>query len=265
MTSTTNQTNRSMRLGVQIAPQHAQYSKIRDTLTEVEALGADIAFNWDHFFPLTGEPDGLHFESWTILAAWAEQTTTLEFGALVNCNSYRNADLQADMARTIDHISGGRFIFGTGAGWFERDYQEYGYEFGTPGTRLNALDDSLNRIEARWATINPPPTRDIPVLIGGGGEKKTLRIVAQHADIWHSFSDPEVLEHKLGVLGAWCDEVGRDITEIEISTELRGRTIADADALFDLGTRLFTVGISGPDYDLAPASDWLAWRDSKNA
>ena len=70
-----------------------------------------------------------------------------------------------------------------------------------------------------------------------------------------------MLEHKLGVLGAWCDEVGRDITEIEISTELRGRTIADADALFDLGTRLFTVGISGPDYDLAPATDWLAWRD----
>ena len=262
MTSTTN---RPVRLGVQIAPQHAQYSKIRDTLAEVEALGTDIAFNWDHFFPLSGEPDGLHFECWTILAAWAEQTTTLEFGALVNCNSYRNADLQADMARTIDHISGGRFIFGTGAGWFERDYQEYGYEFGTPGTRLNALDDSLNRIEARWAAINPPPTRDIPVLIGGGGEKKTLRIVAQHADIWHSFSDPEVLEHKLGVLGAWCDEVGRDIAEIEISTELRGRTIADADALFDLGTRLFTVGISGPDYDLAPATDWLAWRDSKNA
>ncbi|TFD67166.1 LLM class F420-dependent oxidoreductase [Cryobacterium sp. Hb1] len=262
MTSTTN---RQVRIGVQIAPQHAEYSKIRDTLTDVETRGFDIAFNWDHFFPLSGEPGGLHFESWTILAAWAEQTTTLEFGALVNCNSYRNADLQADMARTIDHISGGRFIFGTGAGWFERDYQEYGYEFGTPGTRLNALDDSLNRIEARWAKINPPPTRDIPVLIGGGGEKKTLRIVAQHADIWHSFSNPEVLEHKLGVLSAWCDEVGRDITEIELSTELSGRTIADADALFDLGTRLFTVGISGPVYDLVPATDWLAWRDSKNA
>ena len=262
MTSTTN---RMVRLGVQIAPQHAQYTKIRDTVAAVEGLGADIAFNWDHFLPLSGDPDGLHFESWTILAAWAEQTTTIEIGALVNCNSYRNADLQADMARTIDHISGGRFIFGTGAGWFERDYQEYGYEFGTPGTRLNALDDSLNRIEARWAKLNPPPTRDIPVLVGGGGEKKTLRIVAQHADIWHSFSNPDVLEHKLGVLGAWCDEVGRDMSEIEISTELRGRTVADADALYDLGTRLFTVGISGPDYDLGKATDWLAWRDSKNA
>ncbi|MFC5928548.1 LLM class F420-dependent oxidoreductase [Cryobacterium melibiosiphilum] len=262
MTSTTN---RPVRLGVQIAPQHAPYEKIRDTLTEVEALGADIAFNWDHFFPLSGDPDGLHFESWTMLAAWAEQTTTIQLGALVNCNSYRNADLQADMARTIDHISAGRFIFGTGAGWFERDYDEYGYEFGTPGTRLNALDESLTRIEARWGTINPPPVHEIPVLIGGGGEKKTLRIVAQHADIWHSFGDPQVLAHKLGVLGEWCTKVGRDITEIEISTELKNRTVEQADQLYDLGARLFTLGVSGPDYDLAPATDWLAWRDSKNA
>jgi len=257
--------SRPVRVGVQVAPQHATYAKIRDTVQQVEALGADVAFNWDHFFPLSGEPDGLHFESWTILAAWAEQTTTIEIGALVNCNSYRNADLQADMARTIDHISDGRFIFGTGAGWFERDYEEYGFEFGTPGERLNALDKSLNRIEARLAKINPPPTRTIPVLIGGGGEKKTLRIVAQHADIWHSFSDPTVLEHKLGVLSEWCATVGRDMAEIEISTELRGRTVADADELYGLGARLFTLGISGPDYDLAGAVDWLAWRDSKNA
>jgi len=257
--------SRPVRLGVQIAPQHATYSKIRQTVEAAEGLGADVAFNWDHFFPLTGEADGLHFESWTILSAWAEQTSTIEIGALVNCNSYRNADLQADMARTIDHISDGRFIFGTGAGWFERDYDEYGYEFGTPGERLNALDDSLNRIEARWAKLNPAPTRKIPVLIGGGGEKKTLRIVAQHADIWHSFADPTVLEHKLGVLGEWCDKVGRDMSEIEISTELRGRTVADAEELYDLGARLFTLGLSGPDYDLAGAVDWLAWRDSKNA
>lgn len=256
--------DRPVRLGVQIAPQHASYEKIRDTVFAVEALGVDIAFNWDHFFPLSGDPNGLHFESWTMLAAWAEQTSTIEIGALVNCNSYRNADLQADMARSIDHISGGRFLFGTGAGWFERDYDEYGYEFGTPGTRLDALADALPRIEARWAKLNPPPVRDIPILIGGGGEKKTLRIVATHADIWHSFSSPSVLEHKLGVLGSWCDRVGRDASEIEISTELRGRSVAEADELYELGARLFTVGISGPAYDLAPVRDWLAWRDARN-
>ncbi|HZK59552.1 MAG TPA: LLM class F420-dependent oxidoreductase [Cryobacterium sp.] len=257
--------SRPVRLGAQIAPQHAGYGKIRDTVAAVEALGVDIAFNWDHFFPLSGEPDGLHFESWTLLAAWAEQTSTIQLGALVNCNSYRNPDLQADMARTIDHISGGRFIFGTGSGWFERDYDEYGYEFGTAGSRLDALEANLPRIEARWAKLNPPPVRDIPVLIGGGGEKKTLRIVAKHADIWHSFSSPEVLEHKLGVLAGWCDTVGRDIREIEISAELRGRTVEQAEELYDLGARLFTIGLSGPHYDLAPVADWLAWRDGKNA
>ncbi|MEC5168205.1 LLM class F420-dependent oxidoreductase [Glaciihabitans sp. GrIS 2.15] len=266
----TDVSTRPVRLGVQIAPQHSRYEKILDTATELEELGADILFNWDHFYPLSGEPDGLHFESWTMLAALAEQTSRVELGALVNCNSYRNANLQADMARTIDHISAkgtgiGRFIFGTGSGWFERDYDEYGYEFGTVGQRLDALAANLPIIEDRWGKLNPPPTRHIPVLIGGGGEKKTLRIVARHADIWHSFSDPETLQRKLGILREHGEAVGRDVTEIEISTELRGRTPEQADELHDLGTTLFTIGITGPDYDLAPVRDWLSWRDGKNA
>jgi probable F420-dependent oxidoreductase len=263
-------TARPVRIGVQIAPQHAPYERIRDSAAEVEDAGADIIFNWDHFFPLSGDRDGLHFESWTMLAALAEQTNRVEIGALVNCNSYRNANLQADMARTIDHISAkatgiGRFIFGTGSGWFERDYLEYGYEFNTAGSRLDSLAQALPVIEERWARLHPPPTRDIPVLIGGGGEKKTLRIVARHADIWHSFSDVPTLEHKLGVLAKRCEEAGRDISEIEISTEVRERTFEEADDLLDRGATLFTLGISGPSYDLARVRDWLAWRDSKNA
>src|SRR6187549_1997625 len=215
--------SRPVRIGVQLAPQHSTYAQLRDRVREIEDLGADIIFNWDHFYPLSGEPDGLHFESWTMLAAIAEQTTRIELGALVNCNSYRNANLQADMARTIDHISAkdggtGRFIFGTGSGWFERDYDEYGYEFGTAGSRLDALARDLPTIEQRWGKLNPAPTRKIPVLIGGGGEKKTLRIVAQHADIWHSFSDAATLERKLGILAAHGADVGRDTSEIEIST-----------------------------------------------
>ena len=260
---------RSVRLGVQLAPQHAAYSKIRETVAELEDLGVDILFNWDHFFPLSGPADGPHFESWTMLAAWAEQTTRVEFGALVNCNSYRNADLPADMARTIDHLSAGtdgqgRFIFGTGSGWFERDYDEYGYEFGTVGQRLDSLAESMPRIEARWEKLNPPPTRRIPVLIGGGGEKKTLKIVARHADIWHSFSDAETLKRKLEILARHGADVGRDVSEIEISAEVRNRTEADADELLELGTTLFTLGISGPDYPLDDVRKWLAWRDAVN-
>ncbi|MBU1588230.1 MAG: LLM class F420-dependent oxidoreductase [Actinobacteria bacterium] len=256
--------SRPVRLGVQVQPQHATYPKIRDTVRELEELGVDILFNWDHFFPLSGEPDGLHFEAWTELASWAELTSRVEFGTLVNCNSYRNADLQADMARTLDHISGGRFIFGTGSGWFERDYDEYGYEFGTAGQRLDALAEALPKIEARWAKLNPPPVRDIPVLIGGGGEKKTLRIVAQHADIWHSFTAPDDLQRKLDILAEHGAAVGRDVSQIEISNELRNRDEAYADSLRELGVTLFTLGITGPDYDLAPVKRWLAWRDAQN-
>jgi probable F420-dependent oxidoreductase len=266
----TSRPTRPIRIGVQVAPQHALYPKIRDTVAQLEDIGVDIIFNWDHFYPLSGPRDGEHFESWTMLAAIAEQTSRVEFGALVNCNSYRNANLQADMARTIDHISAhstgvGRFIFGTGSGWFERDYEEYGYDFGTAGSRLDALAANLPRIEARWSKLNPPPTRDIPVLIGGGGEKKTLKIVARHADIWHSFSDGETLRRKLGILAEHCEQVGRDMGEIEISTELRSRTEADAHEQLELGTTMFTVGISGPDYDLEPVRKWIAWRDSVNA
>jgi probable F420-dependent oxidoreductase len=263
-------TSRPVRVGVQIAPQHALYPKMRETVAAVEDLGVDVLFNWDHFFPLHGEPDGLHFEAWSLLAAWAEQTSRIELGPLVNCNSYRNANLQADIARTIDHISGGRLIFGTGAGWFQRDYDEYGYEFGTPGTRLAALAADLPVIRERWEKLNPPPLRRIPILIGGGGEKKTLRIVAEHADIWHSFSSVEILERKLGILSEHADVVGRDVTEIEISTGVPGdgRHGVDEkllDEQFALGTRLFTIGLTGPDYDLTPVRALLAWRDRRNA
>src|SRR3954454_15484798 len=209
--------DRPVRIALQLQPQHMDYAKIRATAAEAEDLGVDILFNWDHFYPLYGEPEGKHLECWTMLGAWAEATSRVEIGALVACNSYRNPQLLADMARTVDNISDGRLILGIGSGWFGKDYQEYGYDFGTAGSRLNDLAGALPRIESRWGKLNPPPTRKIPVLIGGGGEKKTLKLVATHADIWHSFSDAETLERKLGILAAHCADIERDPAEIEVS------------------------------------------------
>ena len=258
-----------VRIGVQLQPQHApDYAQIRDAVVRAEDLGVDVVFNWDHFYPLSGDPDGAHFECWTMLAAWAEQTERVEFGALVTCNSYRNPDLLADMARTVDHISGGRLIFGIGSGWFQRDYTEYGYDFGTKGSRLDALGEALPRMEARWAKLNPPPLRKIPVMIGGGGEKKTLRHVANHADIWHAFVDVDAYRHKASVLAEHCSAVGRDPSQIERSAEIRydgddAGTLRFADAITAEGVSLLTVATDGPDYDLSAAKLLVDWRDGQ--
>ena len=257
---------RPVRIGVQVQPQHGSYAAIRDAAAGVEDAGFDILFNWDHFFPLFGDADGSHFECWTMLGAWAEQTSNVEIGALVTCNSYRNPQLLADMARTVDHISDGRLILGMGSGWFERDYDEFGYEFGTAGGRLDALRDAMPLIESRLAKGIPAPQRDIPILIGGGGEKKTLRIVARHADIWHGFGAPSQIEHKLNVLRSWCEREGTDFDSIEVSVGMfkPDEDLERADEYYALGVRQFTFGVDGPDFDLSKALPWLAWRDSMN-
>ena len=255
-----------VRIGVQLQPQHADYPQIRDAVRRAEDLGVDVVFNWDHFYPLSGDPDGKHFECWTILGAWAEQTSRVEIGALVTCNSYRNPDLLADMARTVDHISGGRLILGIGAGWKQKDYDQFGYEFGTPGTRIADLAQALPRLKARLAAGNPAPTRQIPVLIGGGGERKTLRVVAEHADVWHSFGDVEELRRKSAILDEHGAAVGRDTGAlVERSVGVGAPPEAVADDLLAAGVTLFTVGTGGPDYDLSLAERWVRWRDERAA
>jgi probable F420-dependent oxidoreductase len=269
--------HRPVRIGVQLAPQHASIAQYRDAVLRAEDLGVDAVFNWDHFFPLT-EPRGAeHYEAWTLLAAIAERTERVQFGPLVNCSSYRNPDLQADMARTVDHISAhgtgvGRLIFGTGSGWAQQDYDEYGYEFGTVGSRLDALADDLPRIRSRWDRLNPAPTRRIPILIGGQGERKTLRLVAKHADIWHTFTTLEELPRKIGVFHERCAEEDRDPADIELSTGFTirgfGPLLEAADAatrLHALGFRLLIPAVDGPDFDLSSVRPLLEWRDRMNA
>ena len=253
-----------VRVALQIQPQHAEWSAILDAAVQADEMGADAIFTWDHFYPLTGEPEGMHFECWTMLAALAQATKRVELGALVTCNSYRNPELLADMARTVDHISKGRLILGIGSGWFEKDYQEYGYEFGTAGGRLSALAEALPRIETRLGKLNPAPTRDIPVLIGGGGEKRTLRLVARHADIWHGFGDAETITHKHQILDEWCAQENRDPAQITRSVTANGDPAELAQPYYDAGTRLFVTNQSGPDYDVSVLTEWLSWRDSVN-
>jgi probable F420-dependent oxidoreductase len=257
-------TNHPVRIALQLQQQHADYAEIRRTLTAAEEMGVDIIFNWDHFYPLYGgDPEGKHFECWTMLGAWAEQTTRVQIGALVTCNSYRNPELLADMARTVDHMSGGRLILGIGSGWFQKDYDEYGYEFGTAGGRLDQLREDLPRIRARWTKLNPPPTRKIPVLIGGEGERKTLRLVAQHGDIWHSFTDLAAFRRKSDILAKHCADIGRDPNEIVRSV---GAPMGDpaelGPPLVEAGATLFTVGEGGPTYNLDRLRRWLDWRAS---
>ncbi len=199
-----------------------------------------------------------------MLGAWAEQTERVEIGALVTCNSYRNPELLADMARTVDHISNGRLILGIGAGWFEKDYDQFGYEFGTAGSRIAELAEAMPRIRKRLAEGNPAPTREIPVMIGGGGEKKTLRIVAEHADIWHSFADLDTLSRKSAILDEHGAAVGRDTAAlVERSVPAQGDPAETGDAFLAAGATLFTVGVSGPDYDLTTLKAWIDWRNTR--
>ena len=252
-----------LRVGVQIQPQHSEFDRMRQAWREADEMGVDAIFNWDHFYPLYGPPDGPHFEALTTLGSMAEVTERAQIGSLVICNAYRNPELLMDAHRTLDHISGGRAILGIGAGWFQRDFDEYGYEFGTAPDRLRALRAALPRIRDRRAKLNPPPIGPLPLLIGGGGEKVTLRLVAEHADMWHGFGDLETYRHKNEVLIGHCEAVGRDPGEIERTWAVNAGEVETADGLRDAGVTHFIMGIGGDGrgYDLAPLRELVEWRD----
>lgn len=252
-----------IRVGATVAPQHASLDRLREAWKTVDASGADSLFTWDHFFPLSGDPDGTHFEGYTLLVAVGEATKHVQFGMLVTCNSYRNPNLLADMARTIDHISGGRHILGIGSGWFERDYDEYGYEFGTAPERLRALDAALPVIKDRLSKLNPGPVNGkLPILIGGSGPKVTLRIAATHADIWNrGGGTPDEGAEKNLILDEWCERVGRDPKEIERSITVSPPfDQAAVEEFVAKGFDHIILRYNAPEFDTDALNRLVEWR-----
>lgn len=250
------------------------YRTWRAAVVRAEELGADVILGYDHFHrpavhrTETGialdpvQPDVSNFEAWTALASWAEITTTAELGLLVTGIGYRNPDLLADMARTVDHISGGRLILGVGAGWYEKDYRTYGYDYGTLKSRMDRFADGLRRIEHRLANLNPAPLRPIPILVGGSGERRTLPLVGRYAHIWHSGLDVETFRRKNDIVKQHAAQAGRDDDAIERATNWA--TPQRADALLAEGITLHVTELkpASAGYDFTALKELLAWRDA---
>lgn len=248
----------TMKIGVQLHPQATSLADLRAAWRAADALGVDSIWLWDHFYPLYGDPDAAHFEGYTLLAALAVETQHAQIGMLVTCNSYRNPNLLADMARTIDHLSEGRFVLGLGSGWFERDYAEYGFEFGTAGGRLRDLAANLPVIKERLTKLNPGPVRGhLPIMIGGSGEKVTLRLVAEHADLLNTFGPVDNFRHKNQVLDRHCADIGRDPSTIERTVAISPHDLADADGYAEAGADHLIVMVGHP-YDLSAVEKHLA-------
>jgi probable F420-dependent oxidoreductase len=250
-----------VKVGVQIHPQNTTMAALRAGWQGVDALGVDSLWTWDHFFPpLYGAPDEAHFEGWQVLAAMAVTTTNVtQIGMLVTGGGYRNPDLLAHMGCTLDHLSGGRAVLGIGSGWMDKDEIEYGYPVRTPGERLDALAEALPRIRRRLGLLRPGPLGRLPILIGGNGERRTLRLVAQHADMWNGYGDAATVRAKNDVIDRWCEELGRDPREIERTAWIDS---ADPDltrSLVDAGADHLILGLRAP-YDLREVERLVAAR-----
>jgi len=251
------------------------YTAWRQAVLDAESLGADAVFGYDHFHKpfveivdggpslLPEQPDVNNFEGWTALGSWAEITSRVDIGLLVTGIGFRNPDLLADMARTVDHISGGRLILGLGTGWFEKDYAVYGYDYPNVAERFRVFDEGLARIKNRLSLLHPAPVRDIPILIGGSGEHKTLPLVGRYADIWHSFEPLEQFRRKDDMVKRHAAAAGRDEAAIERAVAWMGAGAADEYA--GAGVSLFTTEIKPTEhgYDLGIVEDMVAWRDGK--
>jgi probable F420-dependent oxidoreductase len=242
--------DREFEVGAWLTPQHCTIDQLRAAWRAAEDAGADSLWLWDHFFPLTGDPDGVHFEGWTLLSVLAVDTSRATVGMLVTNASYRNPDLLADMARTVDHLSGGRAVLGMGAGWFERDCTEYGYPFPSGRERVQVLENAVERVRGRLGRLVPGPMGPLPLLLAGDGQQHLLRVAATHADLWNTMAWRFVESSQ--ALDRWCEKVGRDPAEIRRTAFLVGEPDrAQVDELLAAGAQHLMLQMNAP-YDLAP-------------
>ena len=225
-----------LKTGILLWSQAATWPEITDAAKRVDELGYDHLWTWDHLYAIFGDPYQPIFEGWMALAAWAMATGRTRLGLLVGANTFRNPALTAKLAETLDHISGGRAILGIGGAWFEHEHRAHGIDFGSGfGERLDWMDEAVGAMRTvmdggsatseaggRYAFDDLrhqplPIQRRLPIMIGGSGEKKTLRSVAKYADMWNAMGPLDVMAHKVDVLKRHCDEVGRDVKEIEFT------------------------------------------------
>lgn len=255
-------TTKPFKVGVTIHPQQCTIGELRDAWRRIDDIGVDSIWFWDHFFPLYGSPQGNQFECWSLLAAVALDTRVPQIGPMVTCVGYRNPDLLAYQAGTVDQLSGGRLVLGLGAGWFVRDYKEYGYEFGEARDRVRLLGEALPRIKRRLARLKPGPAGPLPILIGGGGEKVTLRLAAEHAQMWNGAGgSPDEFAHKTHVLDEWCARLGRDPKEIERTANVSAPSARSVEKWLQAGLQHFVLRVAHP-FELGAVERMIRLRDS---
>ncbi|MET0658869.1 MAG: LLM class F420-dependent oxidoreductase [Steroidobacteraceae bacterium] len=262
-------------IGIQLAPQYGDMKVLRQRWVEAEEMGAEIIWVADHFHAQVVVKDNFdsashsgvdqsakNFESTTVQAAMAATTSRARIGCMVHANGYRNPNLLADIARTIDHISGGRYVLGVGSGYLKPDYDEYGYEYGTTASRLRDLARDIPIMKARLQKLTPPPIGPMPMMIASMGDKIGLRIVAEHADMWQIYGSIEKMEQKIQVLRNHCADIGRNPDEIEFATSYMPSMLPDTDLdkYVDLGMRHIYAIAFGPDWDLGELRELVAWK-----
>jgi F420-dependent oxidoreductase-like protein len=236
-----------IRFGVHTGPENADFGEYRDGWLRCEELGFDWVSDFDHFLPIMHDPAGRQFEGLTMLSAMAAHTERVRCGMLVLGVTYRHPAVVANMAATIDHVSGGRLELGMGAAWYELEHDQYGIPFPRIGVRMDMLDEACHILRSLWtqesttfegkhyqlkdAHMEPKPVQEhLPLVIGGSGERRTLRIVAEHADIWNTFfGDVDRYKHLLEVLRGHCGDVGRDPADVRKSLTFRA-VLADTEA-----------------------------------